>query len=149
VIESTWLRDLLSWIVPAIFFIAIWMFVIRRVGQGGGLGGLMAIGKSRAKIYAMAASSCSPARVPMLSTICRRRRSSSSYCLITWSVMGQLQQGNSRSRRRVEILDDVFYTLYVISGGACARSNAVGMHPPLFPALALFVLARAPRISCR
>jgi cell division protease FtsH len=51
VIESTWLRDLLSWIVPAIFFVAIWMFVIRRMGQGGGLGGLMAIGKSRAKIY--------------------------------------------------------------------------------------------------
>ncbi|HEV2551707.1 MAG TPA: ATP-dependent zinc metalloprotease FtsH [Stellaceae bacterium] len=51
VIESTWLRDLLSWIVPAIFFVAIWMFAIRRIGQGGGLGGLMAIGKSRAKIY--------------------------------------------------------------------------------------------------
>jgi cell division protease FtsH len=50
-IESTWLRDLLSWIVPAIFFAAIWMFVIRRMGQGGGLGGLMTIGKSRAKIY--------------------------------------------------------------------------------------------------
>jgi cell division protease FtsH len=51
VIESPWLRDLLSWIVPAIFFVAIWMFVIRRMGQGGGLGGLMAIGKSRAKVY--------------------------------------------------------------------------------------------------
>jgi cell division protease FtsH len=50
-IESTWLRDLESWIVPAIFFVAIWMFVIRRMGQGGGLGGLMAIGKSRAKVY--------------------------------------------------------------------------------------------------
>jgi cell division protease FtsH len=50
VIESTWLRDLLSWIVPAIFFVGIWMFAIRRMGQGG-LGGLMAIGKSRAKVY--------------------------------------------------------------------------------------------------
>jgi cell division protease FtsH len=50
VIESTWLRDLLSWIVPAVFFVAIWMFAIRRMGQGG-LGGLMAIGKSRAKVY--------------------------------------------------------------------------------------------------
>ena len=49
-IESTWLRDLLSWIVPAIFFVGIWMFAIRRMGQGG-LGGLMAIGKSRAKVY--------------------------------------------------------------------------------------------------
>ena len=51
VIESTWLSDLLSWIIPGIFFVAIWMFVIRRMGEGGGLGGLMAIGKSRAKVY--------------------------------------------------------------------------------------------------
>ena len=51
VIESTWLSDLLSWIIPGIFFVGIWMFVIRRMGEGGGLGGLMAIGKSRAKVY--------------------------------------------------------------------------------------------------
>jgi len=50
VTESTWLRDLLSWIIPAVFFVAIWMFAIRRMGEGG-LGGLMAIGKSRAKVY--------------------------------------------------------------------------------------------------
>ncbi|MDP1752607.1 MAG: ATP-dependent zinc metalloprotease FtsH [Reyranella sp.] len=48
--ESTWLRDLLSWIIPAVIFVAIWMFAIRRMGEGG-LGGLMAIGKSRAKVY--------------------------------------------------------------------------------------------------
>jgi cell division protease FtsH len=50
VIENHWLRDLLSWILPAIFFVGIWMFAIRRMGQGG-LGGLMQIGKSRAKVY--------------------------------------------------------------------------------------------------
>src|ERR1700720_3969496 len=50
VIDSHWLRDLLSWILPAIFFVGIWMFAIRRIGQGG-LGGLMQIGKSRARIY--------------------------------------------------------------------------------------------------
>src|ERR1700731_1216658 len=50
VVDSHWLRDLLSWILPAIFFVGIWMFAIRRMGQGG-LGGLMTIGKSRAKIY--------------------------------------------------------------------------------------------------
>src|SRR5215472_7632087 len=50
VVESHWLRDLLSWVLPAIFFVGIWMFAIRRMGQGG-LGGLMTIGKSRAKIY--------------------------------------------------------------------------------------------------
>jgi cell division protease FtsH len=50
VIESHWIADLLSWILPAIFFVGIWMFAIRRMGQGG-LGGLMTIGKSRAKVY--------------------------------------------------------------------------------------------------
>ena len=50
VVENTWLRDILSWILPAIIFVGIWMFAIRRMGQGG-LGGLMQIGKSRARIY--------------------------------------------------------------------------------------------------
>ena len=48
-IPSTWLTDLLSWVLPAVIFFGLWMFVIRRFGQGAG--GLMAIGKSRAKIY--------------------------------------------------------------------------------------------------
>jgi cell division protease FtsH len=51
VIESTWLRDLLSWIVPMLVFVGIWMFAIRRMGQGGLGGGLMSIGKSRAKVF--------------------------------------------------------------------------------------------------
>src|SRR5437762_1064516 len=50
IVESHWLRDILSWVLPAIFFVGIWMFAIRRMGQGG-LGGLMQIGKSRARIY--------------------------------------------------------------------------------------------------
>jgi len=50
IVESHWIADVLSWILPAIFFVGIWMFAIRRMGQGG-LGGLMTIGKSRAKIY--------------------------------------------------------------------------------------------------
>src|SRR6516162_5020713 len=51
VVENHFVRDLLSWILPAIFFVGIWMFAIRRMGQGGGLGGLMQIGRSHAKIY--------------------------------------------------------------------------------------------------
>jgi cell division protease FtsH len=50
VVENHLIRDLLSWILPAIIFVGIWMFAIRRMGQGG-LGGMMTIGKSRAKIY--------------------------------------------------------------------------------------------------
>ena len=48
-IESTFLRDLLSWIVPVALFVGVWMFVIRRMGGAGG--GLMQIGKSKAKVY--------------------------------------------------------------------------------------------------
>jgi cell division protease FtsH len=48
-IPSTWLTDILSWVLPTALFFGLWMFVIRRFGQGAG--GLMAIGKSRAKIF--------------------------------------------------------------------------------------------------
>ena len=51
--ESTFLHDLLSWVIPALVFFGVWYLLVRRFGkQGGGLGGgFMAIGKSRAKIY--------------------------------------------------------------------------------------------------
>ena len=48
-VENTWLTTLLSWILPAVFFVGIWMFMARRMG--GGSGGLMSIGKSKAKVY--------------------------------------------------------------------------------------------------
>src|SRR6185436_8656622 len=52
--ESTFLRDILSWIVPALVFFGVWYLLVRRMAgqQGGGLGGgFMSIGKSRAKVY--------------------------------------------------------------------------------------------------
>ncbi len=51
--ESKFLITLLSWIVPALVFFGIWLFVFRKVieKQGGGAGGFMNIGKSKAKIY--------------------------------------------------------------------------------------------------
>ncbi len=51
VVESTVLRDLLSWILPVLFFFGLWMFLFRRLGQKGGFGGLMSVGKSKAKVY--------------------------------------------------------------------------------------------------
>jgi len=52
VIESTFLRDLLSWVVPAAVFFGLWFFLVRRMAEKqGGLGGFMSIGKSRAKVY--------------------------------------------------------------------------------------------------
>ena len=47
--ENTWFSLLMSWILPALIFVGIWMFMIRRMG--GGSGGLMSIGKSKAKVY--------------------------------------------------------------------------------------------------
>ncbi|MCW5611517.1 MAG: ATP-dependent zinc metalloprotease FtsH [Rubrivivax sp.] len=54
VVESTWLRDILSWVLPAAVFFGLWFFLIRRMldRQGmGGMGGFMSIGKSHAKVY--------------------------------------------------------------------------------------------------
>src|SRR5262249_41935004 len=42
--------DLLSWVVPAVVFFGLWTFLARRMSQGLG-GGLMSIGKSKAKVY--------------------------------------------------------------------------------------------------
>jgi len=51
-VESTFLRDLLSWVLPVLLFFGIWAYLGRRMAQGlGGPGGLMSIGKSKAKIY--------------------------------------------------------------------------------------------------
>src|SRR5574339_246494 len=51
--ESTFLRDVLSWVLPALVFFGVWYLLVRRMSQGmGGMGGgFMSIGKSRAKIY--------------------------------------------------------------------------------------------------
>ncbi len=49
--EHTFLRTLLSWILPTLFFVGVWMFMMRRMGQGAG-GGMMTLGKSKAKIIA-------------------------------------------------------------------------------------------------
>ena len=50
-VTSTWLPTLLSWLVPMGLFFLIWRFAVQKMGGGGGLGGLMAIGKSKAKVY--------------------------------------------------------------------------------------------------
>jgi cell division protease FtsH len=51
-IESTFLRDLLSWTMPVLLFVGLWWYIGKRTAEGGGFGGgLMAIGKSKAKIY--------------------------------------------------------------------------------------------------
>ena len=47
---SGWLTTVLSWILPTLLFLGVWVFLMNRMGQGAG-GGLLAIGKSRARVY--------------------------------------------------------------------------------------------------
>ncbi|HCP9983298.1 TPA: ATP-dependent metallopeptidase FtsH/Yme1/Tma family protein [Escherichia coli] len=51
VLESTWLRDVLSWILPAVAFFGVWLFLFRRFAEKQGMGGFLNIGKSRAKVF--------------------------------------------------------------------------------------------------
>jgi cell division protease FtsH len=51
-VENTFFTDLLSWVVPALVFFGLWTFFFRRMAASGGIGGgLMSIGKSKAKVY--------------------------------------------------------------------------------------------------
>src|SRR5579864_9380710 len=50
-IESTFLRDLLSWVIPVALFAGMWMFIYRRFASQQGFGGLMSVGRSKAKVY--------------------------------------------------------------------------------------------------
>ncbi len=48
-IESTFLRDLFSWIFPIFLFVGIWYFLMKRMQ--GQQPGFMSLGKNKAKIY--------------------------------------------------------------------------------------------------
>jgi cell division protease FtsH len=50
VVRSNFLSNLLSWLAPVFFFLVIWLFVFRKFAEKQGMGGLMNIGKSRAKV---------------------------------------------------------------------------------------------------
>jgi cell division protease FtsH len=53
VADDTWVSRMLAWVLPFGIILLIWMFLLRRFAQGGGLGGgMLSIGKSKAKIYA-------------------------------------------------------------------------------------------------
>ena len=48
-VASNWLPIILSWVVPVGLFFLMWSYLGRRMGSGSG--GLMQIGKSKAKVY--------------------------------------------------------------------------------------------------
>src|SRR6185312_11060639 len=49
-VQSTFLSDILSWVLPTLLFVGVWWFLIRRMASQAG-GGFMAIGRSKAKVY--------------------------------------------------------------------------------------------------
>ncbi len=48
-VENTWITTILSWIIPAALFFFIWSLFSRRMGQG--LGSIMSVGQSKARIF--------------------------------------------------------------------------------------------------
>ena len=52
VVESTFLRDILGFVLPAVIFFGLWWFVMRKFAEKQGLGGgFLSVGKSKAKLY--------------------------------------------------------------------------------------------------
>ena len=49
-VASRWIAEVLSWVIPLLFLVALWSFFFRRMG--GAEGGVMSFARSRAKIYA-------------------------------------------------------------------------------------------------
>jgi cell division protease FtsH len=47
--ENTFLAALLSWVLPALIFVGIWVWAMKRMGQGAGI---MTLGKNKAKVVA-------------------------------------------------------------------------------------------------
>jgi cell division protease FtsH len=47
---SRWVSDVLGWVIPLLFVVALWMFFLRRMG--GAEGGVMSFARSKAKLYA-------------------------------------------------------------------------------------------------
>ncbi len=47
--ENTFLMNLLSWILPSVVFVGIWLWAMKKMGQGSGI---MTLGKNKAKIVA-------------------------------------------------------------------------------------------------
>ncbi|MBA2257674.1 MAG: ATP-dependent metallopeptidase FtsH/Yme1/Tma family protein [Acidobacteria bacterium] len=49
-LASRWMSEVIGWIIPLIFIVALWSFFLRRMG--GPEGGVMSFARSKAKVYA-------------------------------------------------------------------------------------------------
>jgi len=51
ILQTGFWRDVLSWILPSLVFFGLWWVLIRKLVQRQGIGGLMQIGQSRARVH--------------------------------------------------------------------------------------------------
>jgi cell division protease FtsH len=49
-VQNTFLSTVLSWVMPVLVFLGIWYFVFRRIAEKQGIGGLVNVGKSKARV---------------------------------------------------------------------------------------------------
>lgn len=49
--EGNFLTSILSWVLPVLLFFGLWMLVFRKIAEKQGFGGMMNVGKSKAKVY--------------------------------------------------------------------------------------------------
>ncbi len=49
--KSNWLGNLMSWLFPILLIVGLWVFILRRMGAGGGGGQIFNIGKSKATLF--------------------------------------------------------------------------------------------------
>jgi cell division protease FtsH len=50
--SSSWLLTVFSWVFPLLLFVGVWSFMLKRMSGGGlGTGGVLDIGKRRARLY--------------------------------------------------------------------------------------------------
>jgi cell division protease FtsH len=50
--ERTLFGEIVAWLLPAVVFIAVWLFVVRRFAERGLGGGYLSVGRNKARIYA-------------------------------------------------------------------------------------------------
>jgi cell division protease FtsH len=50
-VQNTWLTMVLSWVIPIALILFVWLYVFRRFAERQGMGGMMNVGKSKAKVY--------------------------------------------------------------------------------------------------
>lgn len=49
-VQDTLLSTILSWVMPVLVFLGVWYFVFRRIAEKQGIGGLVSVGKSKARV---------------------------------------------------------------------------------------------------